>query len=78
MLIREMDDTERAQRYRRRADEFRKIGDGLPDAESKGVLLSIALDYENMARLLEESDVSDAPVRALEALALLTKPDHSN
>jgi len=73
-----MDDAERAQRYRQRADEVRKIGDGLPDAESKSVLLNIASDYENMARLLEESDVSDAPVRALEALAVLNKPDHSN
>jgi len=74
-----MDDAERASRYRQRAAEVRRIADGINDPDAKSVLLSIALDYEDMAQMLsKENDISDAPARALEALAVLNNSDKPN
>ncbi|HEY1614233.1 MAG TPA: hypothetical protein VGF97_11125 [Rhizomicrobium sp.] len=46
---------ERAQRYRRRADELRTMAADWKNAETRVMLQRIAKDYEKLAALLEDS-----------------------
>ena len=55
-------------RYRERAEGLRKIAASLPENHSQRMLLSIALEYEQLARLLEEDPVDGDPVAAFAAL----------
>jgi hypothetical protein len=42
-----------AERYRNRAEEIRMISEGMQDGNTKRILVSIADDYERMARSLD-------------------------
>ena len=53
------EDAAAARRYWRRAKEVRAIADGAEDRESRASLLSIARDYERLARLRIEIGKAD-------------------
>lgn len=66
-------DVAKAKRYRQRAEDLRKIAEGMPDSNTQRIILGIALEYERLARLLDVHDFGDAPTSAL---AALKKPDN--
>ncbi len=39
--------------YRQRADELRRVADGVKNLDAKETILRIAIAYEHMARMLE-------------------------
>jgi hypothetical protein len=67
-------DLERAKRYRERADGLRAIASDLPGGNAQRLVLSIALEYERLAGLLEAGDPADDPHSML---AALKRPDNS-
>ncbi len=44
-----MSDMLNAKRWRERADEARRLADGMTDAERKGLMLAVADAYERLA-----------------------------
>ena len=68
-------DAAKAKRYRERAEELRKIANGLVTGNMQRMILGLALEYDRLAGLLDESDASDDPTSAL---AALKKPDNSS
>ena len=58
-------DSEAAVRYRRRAEEVRIIAEDTQDSRSRAILLTIADDYERMARQMDDSAEIDRQVNAL-------------
>jgi hypothetical protein len=58
------EDAAAARRYWRRAKEVRAIAEGAQDRESRASLLSIARDYERLARLRIEIGKADRDVGA--------------
>jgi hypothetical protein len=67
-------DFERARRYRERAEGLRAIAEDLPGGNAQRLVLSIALEYERLAKLLETGDPADDPASVL---AALKRPDDS-
>ena len=68
-------DLERAKRYRERADGLRAIAADLPSGNAQRLVISIALEYERLAGLLEAGDPADDPQSVL---AALKRPDNSS
>jgi len=66
-------DAVKAKRYRERAGELHKIAEDLASGNTKRMILSLALEYERLARLLDEAAVSDDPISLL---AAFKKPDN--
>jgi hypothetical protein len=54
-----------AERYRNRAKEIRMISEGMQDGNTKRILISIADDYDRMARSLDA--IADGEPQAAEA-----------
>ena len=71
-------DAGKARRYRERAEELRKIANGLVTGNVQRMILGLALEYERLARLLDEADPNDDPGNRLAALNALKKPDNSS
>jgi len=69
-------DAAKAKRYRERAEGLRKIAEDMPSGSMQRIILSIALEYERLARLLGEGGGAGRDPRGL--LAALKKPDNSN
>ena len=61
-------DPGKAERYRQRAEALRKIAQDIPVGNTQRMILGIALEYERLARLIEESDVRADPTSAIAAL----------
>ncbi len=68
-------DLERAKRYRERAAGLRAIAGDLPNGNAQRLVMSISLEYERLAALLEGGDPADDPVSVL---AALKRPDPSS
>ena len=68
-----MGDPLKAKRYRERAESLSKIADALPAGNTQRMLLGIAMEYERLARLLDENMPADD---AANAVAALKKPDN--
>jgi len=69
-------DASKAKRYRERAEGLRSIAQDLPSDNVQRIILSLAVEYERLARLLDGGDsVRDDP---LGLLATLRKPDNSS
>ena len=68
-------DATKARRYRARAEGLRSIAEDLPSGNAQRIILSLAVEYDRLAGLLDESDASDDPTSAL---AALKKPDNSS
>ncbi len=68
-------DAAKAKRYRERAEELRMIANGLVTGNMQRMILGLALEYDRLAGLLDESDARDDPTSAL---AALKKPDNSS
>lgn len=69
-------DATKAKRYRERAEGLRNIAKDLPAGNAQRIILSLAVEYERLARLLEEGGgVGDDPMGLL---AALRKPDDSS
>jgi len=47
------DKTERAERYRNKAEEARNIAESTKDAQAREFLMSVSADYIMLARLME-------------------------
>jgi hypothetical protein len=54
-------DLERAKRYRERAAGLRAIAGDLPTGNAQRLVMSISLEYERLATLLEAGDPADEP-----------------
>jgi len=67
-------DTEKAMRYRQRANGLRAIAADLPVSNMQRLLLGIALEYDRLAGLLEEAGPAHDPASVL---AALKRPDTS-
>jgi hypothetical protein len=67
-------DLERAKRYRERAEGLRSIAADLPVGNAQRLIVSIAFEYERLARLLEAGDPADEPASII---AALKRPDDS-
>jgi hypothetical protein len=67
-------DLERARRYRERAEGLRAIAADLPGGNAQRLVISIALEYERLAGLLDAKDPADDPASVL---AALKRPDDS-
>jgi hypothetical protein len=67
-------DLERAGRYRERAAGLRAIARDLPSGNAQRLVMSISLEYERLAALLESGDPADDPVSVI---AALKRPDNS-
>ena len=67
-------DLDRARRYRERAEGLRAIAADLPGGNAQRLVISIALEYERLAGLLEGGDPADDPASVL---AALKRPDDS-
>jgi hypothetical protein len=67
-------DIAKAKRYRERAEGLRAIAEDMPTGNVRRLILSIALEYERLAGLLEKADPSDDPMATL---AALKRPDDS-
>ena len=52
-------DVDKAKRYREHAAELRKVADGIGDRNTQRILISVAAEYEHLARLLDGSDYPD-------------------
>ena len=65
----------RAKRYRERAEGLRAIAQDMPSSNMQRLIIGIALEYERLARLLEEADPADDPISIL---AALKRPDDSS
>ena len=70
----------KAERYNERAESMRKIAEGLPDSNSKRMILSIARSYDHLAEMIEGYDAvsaADAATAPPESapIAALKKPD---
>ena len=65
----------KAKRYRERAAGLRRIADDMPRGNMQRIVLSLAYEYDRLARLLEEG--GDAPDDAMDVLAAFKKPDDS-
>ena len=61
-------DTEKAIRYRQRAEGLRAIAADLPSGNTQRLIQGIALEYDRLAKLLDEADPADDPASVLEAL----------
>ena len=61
-------DLERARRYRERAEGLRAIAADLPAGNAQRLVMSIALEYERLAGLLETGDPANDPHSVLAAL----------
>jgi hypothetical protein len=70
-------DAAKAKRYRVRAGELRKIADGLVTGNTQRMILGLALEYDRLAGLLDESDAR-VIVDPTSPLAALKKPDNSS
>jgi hypothetical protein len=57
-----MDGKQKAQRYRDRAAELRRIAEALPPDNSQRMILRLAREYERLAEMLDQADVRDAIV----------------
>jgi hypothetical protein len=68
-------DLERAKRYRERAEGLRAIAADLPGGNAQRLVMSIALEYERLAGLLEVRDPADD---AASILAALKRPENSS
>ena len=68
-------DVERAKRYRERAEGLRAIAADLPTGNTQRLILGIAREYEQLAKLLEKADPADDPASIL---AALKRPDDSS
>jgi hypothetical protein len=55
----------RAAHYRRKAEEVRAIANATPDMESRRILLTVATDYDMLARSVEHTHTPD-PIPASE------------
>ena len=70
----------KAERYKERAESMRKLAEGLPDSNSKRMILSIARSYGHLAEMIEgddtvrAADVATAPPESA-PIAALKKPD---
>ena len=69
-------DAAKAKRYRHRAEELRKIANGLVTGNTQRMILGLALEYDRLAGLLDESDAR--VVDPTSPLAALKKPDNSS
>lgn len=67
-------DPEKALRYRQRADGLRAIAGDLPDGNMQRLIRGIAMEYDRLAKLLDEADPADDPASVL---AALKRPDDS-
>ena len=67
-------DREKALRYRQRADGLRAIAADLPDGNMQRLIRGIAMEYDRLAKLLDEADPADDPASVL---AALKRPDDS-
>jgi hypothetical protein len=69
-------DATKARRYRERAQGLRSIAEDMPPGNAQRIILSLAVEYERLARLLDEGGgVRDDPIGLL---AALKKPDDSS
>ena len=57
-------DVDKAKRYREHAAEVRKIADGIGDGNTQRILISLAVEYERLALLLEGGDAPDRDLAA--------------
>ena len=65
----------KAERYRERAEALRKIAADIPPGNTQRIILSLAREYDRLARLLDEDGgVRDDPISVL---AALKKPGNS-
>ncbi len=65
----------KAERYRERAEGLRKIAADMPPGNTQRIILSLAREYDRLARMLDEDGgVRDDPIGVL---AALKKPDNS-
>jgi hypothetical protein len=60
-------------RYRQRAEGLRAIAADLPAGNTQRLIQGIALEYDRLAKLLEEADPADDPASVL---AALKRPDN--
>ena len=65
-------DTEKAIRYRQRAEGLRAIAADLPAGNTQRLIQGIANEYDRLAKLLDEADPADDPASVL---AALKRPD---
>ena len=72
--LRLVGDTEKAIRYRQRAEGLRAIAADLPSGNTQRLIEGIALEYDRLAKLLDEADPADDPASVL---AALKRPDDS-
>ena len=69
-------DRTKSKRYRERAEGLRKIAESLPSGNTQRIILSLALEYERLARLLDEGGgIGEDPMGLL---AALKKPANSD
>ena len=69
------EDALKAKRYRDRAAGLRRIADDMPRGNMQRIVLSLANEYDRLARLLDEGkDVRGDPV---DVLATFKNPDNS-
>jgi len=69
-------DATKARRYRERAEGLRSIAKDLPSGNAQRIILSLAVEYERLACLLDErGGIDDDPIGLL---AALKKPDNSS
>jgi hypothetical protein len=65
----------KAKRYRERAEGLRAIAEDMPTGNVRRLILSIALEYERLAGLLDSADPANDPASTL---AALKRPDNSS
>jgi hypothetical protein len=68
-----MGDPLKAKRYRERAESLHKIAGDLPAGNTQRMLIGIAMEYDRLARLLD--DDAPAALDPTEKIAALKKPD---